>query len=258
MHLGAHSMGGLPVAGICSSPTISHNPARDPHEVSSSATDMLQVLIYQALGFQEPAFGHVSLILAPDKSKLSKRHGATSVGEFRAQGYLPEAMINYLSLLGWNDGTEQVSTTGLSQPICVCIARGTIIMQSPGSRPTCLGLRLIILSLLGLTSGVCSLCKKISYANPSLGRLRCRRCCTALVQLSSYPCLHIAGLLRCILSCPTCPSVNLASGISAHSAAVARLMCAVLTSGICAGALQCTGAAGEVLPGAHHQERRRL
>ena len=75
---------------------------------------MLQVLIYQALGFEEPAFGHVSLILAPDKSKLSKRHGATSVGEFRAQGYLPEAMINYLSLLGWNDGTEQVSTTGLS------------------------------------------------------------------------------------------------------------------------------------------------
>ena len=67
----------------------------------------LQVLIYQALGFQEPTFGHVSLILAPDKSKLSKRHGATSVGEFRAQGYLPEAMINYLSLLGWNDGTEQ-------------------------------------------------------------------------------------------------------------------------------------------------------
>ena len=67
----------------------------------------LQALIYQALGFQEPTFGHVSLILAPDKSKLSKRHGATSVGEFREQGYLPEAMINYLSLLGWNDGTEQ-------------------------------------------------------------------------------------------------------------------------------------------------------
>ncbi len=71
---------------------------------------MLQVLIYQALGFKEPAFGHVSLILAPDKSKLSKRHGATSVGEFREQGFLPEAMINYLSLLGWNDGTEQACT----------------------------------------------------------------------------------------------------------------------------------------------------
>lgn len=76
---------------------------------------MPQVLIYQALGFQEPTFGHVSLILAPDKSKLSKRHGATSVGEFREQGFLPEAMINYLSLLGWNDGTEQVSLAPTSQ-----------------------------------------------------------------------------------------------------------------------------------------------
>lgn len=67
----------------------------------------MQVLIYQALGFQTPQFSHVSLILAPDRSKLSKRHGATSVGEFRQEGYLPEAMTNYLSLLGWNDGTEQ-------------------------------------------------------------------------------------------------------------------------------------------------------
>ena len=65
------------------------------------------MLIYQALGFQQPAFGHVSLILAPDRSKLSKRHGATSVGEFREQGFLPGAMANYLALLGWNDGTEQ-------------------------------------------------------------------------------------------------------------------------------------------------------
>lgn len=68
----------------------------------------MQVLIYDAFNFEVPTFGHVSLILAPDKSKLSKRHGATSVGEFREQGFLPEAMVNYLSLLGWNDGTEQV------------------------------------------------------------------------------------------------------------------------------------------------------
>ena len=67
-----------------------------------------QVLIYRALGFAPPAFGHVSLILAPDRSKLSKRHGATSVGEFREQGFLAGAMVNYLALLGWNDGTEQV------------------------------------------------------------------------------------------------------------------------------------------------------
>jgi glutamyl-tRNA synthetase len=66
-----------------------------------------QVLIYRALGWDTPAFGHVSLILAPDKSKLSKRHGATSVGEFKEQGFLPAAMVNYLALLGWNDGTEQ-------------------------------------------------------------------------------------------------------------------------------------------------------
>eukprot|EP01024_Parvocaulis_polyphysoides_P019453 TRINITY_DN18838_c0_g1_i6.p1 TRINITY_DN18838_c0_g1~~TRINITY_DN18838_c0_g1_i6.p1 ORF type:complete len:555 (-),score=101.55 TRINITY_DN18838_c0_g1_i6:275-1915(-) len=66
-----------------------------------------QILIYNALGFQPPRFGHASLILAPDKSKLSKRHGATSVNEFREEGYLADAMLNYLALLGWNDGTEQ-------------------------------------------------------------------------------------------------------------------------------------------------------
>eukprot|EP00193_Tetraselmis_chui_P022775 CAMPEP_0177772838 /NCGR_PEP_ID=MMETSP0491_2-20121128/12499_1 /TAXON_ID=63592 /ORGANISM="Tetraselmis chuii, Strain PLY429" /LENGTH=578 /DNA_ID=CAMNT_0019290801 /DNA_START=66 /DNA_END=1802 /DNA_ORIENTATION=+ len=66
-----------------------------------------QMLIYEALGFTQPTFAHCSLILAPDRSKLSKRHGATSVGDFRTEGYLSEALVNYLSLLGWNDGTEQ-------------------------------------------------------------------------------------------------------------------------------------------------------
>ncbi|KAL3514923.1 hypothetical protein ACH5RR_021825 [Cinchona calisaya] len=65
-----------------------------------------QALIYRALGFSMPYFAHVSLILAPDRSKLSKRHGATSVGQFREMGYLPQAMVNYLALLGWGDGTE--------------------------------------------------------------------------------------------------------------------------------------------------------
>lgn len=69
--------------------------------------NLIQVLIYNAFGWQAPTFAHVSLILAGDKSKLSKRHGATSVGEYRQQGCLPSAMINFLSLLGWNDGTEQ-------------------------------------------------------------------------------------------------------------------------------------------------------
>ncbi|KAM2294218.1 hypothetical protein ACFX1S_034150 [Malus domestica] len=58
------------------------------------------------LGFQMPDFAHVSLLLAPDRSKLSKRHGATSVGQYREMGYLPQAMVNYLALLGWGDGTE--------------------------------------------------------------------------------------------------------------------------------------------------------
>eukprot|EP00246_Nothoceros_aenigmaticus_P003519 TRINITY_DN14694_c0_g1_i1.p1 TRINITY_DN14694_c0_g1~~TRINITY_DN14694_c0_g1_i1.p1 ORF type:complete len:314 (-),score=49.67 TRINITY_DN14694_c0_g1_i1:432-1373(-) len=66
-----------------------------------------QALIYEALGFPMPQFGHVSLILAEDRSKLSKRHGATSVGQFKEMGYLPQAMVNYLALLGWNDGTQE-------------------------------------------------------------------------------------------------------------------------------------------------------
>jgi len=66
-----------------------------------------QMLVYKALGFKIPRFGHMSLILAPDKSKLSKRHGATSVGDFKTQGFLKDAMVNYLALLGWNDGTEK-------------------------------------------------------------------------------------------------------------------------------------------------------
>lgn len=66
-----------------------------------------QMLIYEALGFQVPHFAHVSMILAPDRSKLSKRHGATSVEEFRNEGYLPESLVNYLALLGWATGEDK-------------------------------------------------------------------------------------------------------------------------------------------------------
>ena len=66
-----------------------------------------QILLYEACGFELPKFGHMPMILAPDRSKLSKRHGATSVEEFREQGYLPQAIINYLTLLGWAPGNEQ-------------------------------------------------------------------------------------------------------------------------------------------------------
>jgi nondiscriminating glutamyl-tRNA synthetase len=66
-----------------------------------------QVLVYQALGAEPPAFGHVSLILAEDRSKLSKRHGASSIGELRAAGFLPHAVVNYLALLGWSHSEEK-------------------------------------------------------------------------------------------------------------------------------------------------------
>ena len=66
-----------------------------------------QLLVYRAFGWEPPQFGHMSMILAPDRSKLSKRHGATSVEEFRGQGYLSEAIVNYLTLLGWGPGDER-------------------------------------------------------------------------------------------------------------------------------------------------------
>lgn len=63
-----------------------------------------QVLIYEALRFTPPVFAHLALVLGPDHSPLSKRHGATSVAEFRSRGVLPEALLNYLALLGWSPG----------------------------------------------------------------------------------------------------------------------------------------------------------
>ena len=67
-----------------------------------------QILIYEALGAKVPKFGHLGMILAPDRSKLSKRHGATAVSEFVEKGYLTEALINFVALLGWSpsDGVE--------------------------------------------------------------------------------------------------------------------------------------------------------
>jgi glutamyl-tRNA synthetase len=66
-----------------------------------------QALLYRALGYREPVFGHVPLILGMDGKRLSKRHGATAVGDYEAQGILPEAMVNFLALLGWNPGDER-------------------------------------------------------------------------------------------------------------------------------------------------------
>ncbi len=66
-----------------------------------------QILILEALGFARPIYAHIPLVLAPDKTKLSKRHGATALLDFRDMGYLPEAVLNFLAFLGWNPGTEQ-------------------------------------------------------------------------------------------------------------------------------------------------------
>jgi nondiscriminating glutamyl-tRNA synthetase len=68
-----------------------------------------QVLLYEALGFDVPKFAHVSLILGEDRSKMSKRHGSTHVDQYRNKGYLPEAIINFLALLGWSpEGEEEI------------------------------------------------------------------------------------------------------------------------------------------------------
>jgi glutamyl-tRNA synthetase/nondiscriminating glutamyl-tRNA synthetase len=61
-----------------------------------------QILLYRSLGFTPPEFAHLSLVMGPDHTPLSKRHGATSVAEFRERGYLPEALVNYLALIGWS------------------------------------------------------------------------------------------------------------------------------------------------------------
>jgi len=66
-----------------------------------------QILLYQALGMQVPRFGHMPLILGEDKKRLSKRHGAVSVLQYQAEGFLPEAMFNYLALLGWSPGDDR-------------------------------------------------------------------------------------------------------------------------------------------------------
>ena len=82
---------------------ISHVVRGDDH-ISNTPK---QVLLYRAFGAEPPKFAHVPLILGPDKKRLSKRHGATSVMEYPRLGYLPEAMVNFLSLLGWSPGDDR-------------------------------------------------------------------------------------------------------------------------------------------------------
>ncbi|HYA13164.1 MAG TPA: glutamate--tRNA ligase [Syntrophales bacterium] len=67
-----------------------------------------QILLYEALGYKIPQFGHVSMIMGSDKTRLSKRHGATSVMAYKEMGYLPEALVNYLVRLGWSYGDQEI------------------------------------------------------------------------------------------------------------------------------------------------------
>jgi len=73
-----------------------------------------QILIQEAIGAPRPVYAHIPLILAPDRSKLSKRHGAVSVNEFRKEGYLPDAMVNFLALMGWSPQAVGLETDILS------------------------------------------------------------------------------------------------------------------------------------------------
>jgi glutamyl-tRNA synthetase len=82
---------------------ISHILRGDDH-VSNTPK---QILFYEALGLRPPEFGHMPLILGPDGSKLSKRHGGVSVEEYKREGFLPQALANYLFLLGWSPGEER-------------------------------------------------------------------------------------------------------------------------------------------------------
>jgi len=87
---------------------ISHVIRGDDHIANTPK----QILIYQALGYKPPEFGHLPMILGLDRAKLSSRHGAASVTDFAAMGYLPEAMMNYLALLGWSyDDKREFFTT---------------------------------------------------------------------------------------------------------------------------------------------------
>ena len=82
---------------------VSHVIRGDDHISNTNK----QIALYKALEVRLPKFIHIPLILAPDKSRLSKRFGATSISEYRDKGYLPEAMVNYLSLLGWAPGDDR-------------------------------------------------------------------------------------------------------------------------------------------------------
>ncbi len=99
---------GMPVYNFCCAiddalMEISHVFRAEEH----LSNTLRQKMIYDALGFEAPEFGHMSLILGQDKQKLSKRHGATSCHQYHEMGYLPEALLNFVALLGWSAGGDE-------------------------------------------------------------------------------------------------------------------------------------------------------
>jgi len=85
---------------------ITHNIRGEDHLTNTPK----QIQLYRAFGYTEPAFAHIPLILGPDRTRLSKRHGATSVMAYRDMGYLPDALVNYLARLGWSHGDQEIFT----------------------------------------------------------------------------------------------------------------------------------------------------
>ena len=83
---------------------VSHIIRGDDHLTNAAR----QIIIYNGMGWDVPEMAHIPLIHGPDGAKLSKRHGATGVGSYRQEGYLPEAMINYLARLGWSHGDDEL------------------------------------------------------------------------------------------------------------------------------------------------------
>jgi len=109
-------MGDISIAKNLKSPLYNFAVVVDDFEMKIShvirGEDLLpntpvQILLQETLSFPQPYYAHLPLILGPDRSKLSKRHGAVSLREYKNEGYLPETLINFLSFLGWNPGTER-------------------------------------------------------------------------------------------------------------------------------------------------------
>ncbi len=119
-------IGDFPLAKDVYSPLYNFSAAVDDEEMKIShvirgedhiSNTPKQIIIQHALGFREPHYAHLPLILAPDRSKLSKRHSPVSLSRYRAMGYLPEAFMNFLALLGWHprDEKEVFSPTELAE-----------------------------------------------------------------------------------------------------------------------------------------------